>query len=71
MTVPPTSNNGIVTSRQLEWNFQCSYDTSYDITADEISMDATSIASDFAGTGRFNFDMRKVSNILILLNYRP
>ena len=61
MTVPPTSSNGIVTFRQLEWNFQCSYDTTYDLTADQMSMDATSIASDFAGTGRFNFDMRKVS----------
>ena len=63
MNVPPKSRDGIFTSRPLEWNFQCSYDSSYDLTADEISMDASAKTGDFSGTGQFDIDMRKVSYI--------
>jgi hypothetical protein len=58
MTIPSNLIDGsIFTSAPISWNFQCSYDTSIDITSDEISMDATSRTGDFSGTGEFDVEM--------------
>jgi len=66
MTIPPQLTDGtIFTSAPLSWNFKCSYDTSIDITSDEMSMDASSRTGDFSGVGRFDFDLRTVAKQLL------
>ena len=62
MTIPSRSiDGGIFTARPIEWNFQCSYDSSYDVTSDEITMDSSPYTGDFAANGRFDLELRKVS----------
>ena len=59
MTIPSKLIDGsIFTSAPISWNFQCSYDTSIDITSDEMSMDASSKTGDFSGVGQFDVEMR-------------
>ena len=62
MTIPSKLIDGsIFTSAPISWNFQCSYDTSIDITSDEMSMDASSKTGDFSGVGQFDVEMRTVT----------
>ena len=61
MTIPSNLiDNVIFTSAPLSWSFSCSYDTSYDITADEMTVDASSRTGQFSGSGQFDVSMRKV-----------
>ena len=63
MTIPSKLIDGsIFTSAPISWNFQCSYDTSIEITSDEMSVDATSRTGDFSGTGVFDVEMRTVTH---------
>lgn len=51
-------DEGIFKTLPLKWNFQCSYDSSYDITADNmISLDASSRTGKFEGFGEFGLSM--------------
>jgi len=52
-----TKEGGIFTTQPIDWTFQCSYDTSYDITADEMSMDASAKTGEFSGFGKFDLSM--------------
>ena len=62
MTIPSQLIDGtIFTSAPISWNFQCSYETSIDLTSDEISMDASSRTGDFSGVGQFDVEMRTVT----------
>ena len=62
MTIPSKLIDGsIFTSAPISWNFECSYDTSIDITSDEMSMDASFKTGDFSGTGVFDVELRKVT----------
>ena len=62
LTIPSNLIDGsIFTSAPISWNFQCSYDTSIDITSDEMSMDASSKTGDFSGVGQFDVEMRTVT----------
>ena len=61
MTIPSNLiDNVIFTSAPISWSFSCSYDTSYDITADEMTVDASSRTGQFSGSGQFDVSMRKV-----------
>ena len=55
-----TKEGGIFTTQPIDWTFQCSYDTSYDITAEEMSMDASAKTGEFSGFGKFDLSMRNV-----------
>ena len=64
MHIPSSSmEGGIYTTQPIDWTFQCSYDTSYDITADEMSMDASAKTGEFSGFGKFDLSMRNVYQI--------
>ena len=70
LTIPSiVIDGGIFTSAPISWNFQCSYDTSIDITSDEISMDATSKTGDFSGTGEFDVEMRTVTQNKMIVRF--
>ena len=61
MTIPPKpADTGIYKDRPLVWEFSCSYATSYDISHD-MTIDASTQQNDFAGTGEFDINLRKVS----------
>ena len=61
MTIPSNLiDNVIFTSAPISWSFSCSYDTRYDITADEMTVDASSRTGQFSGSGQFDVSMRKV-----------
>ena len=60
MTIPPRpADTGIFKDRSLFWEFSCSYATSYDISTD-MTIDASTQQNDFAGTGEFDINLRKV-----------
>ena len=62
MTVPSRLiDGGIFTARPIEWSFECSYESSYDIAADEITMDSSPNTGYFSANGRFDLELRKVS----------
>ena len=62
MTIPSQLiDDTIFTSAPISWNFQCVYDTSIEISSDEISMDASSRTGDFSGVGQFDVAMRTVT----------
>ena len=64
MTIPSRLiDGGIFTARPIEWNFECSYDSSYDVTGDEITMDASSNIGEFSATGKFDLELREVSKL--------
>ena len=59
MTVPGILDESgmIMTTQPIEWTFECSYVASYDIEADEMTMDVTARTGDFVGTGRFDISL--------------
>ena len=59
MTVPGILDESgmIMTTQPIEWTFECSYVSSYDIEADEMTMDATARTGDFVGTGQFDLSI--------------
>ena len=59
MTVPGILDESgmIMTTQPIEWTFQCSFDASYDIEADEMTMDAAARTGDFVGTGQFDLSL--------------
>ena len=60
MTINPIlADDGIYKDLPLYWGFSCSYGTTYDISND-MTVDASSQVNDFAGTGEFDIDLRKV-----------
>ena len=60
MTIPPRlADTGIYKHRPFSWEFSCSYATSYDISND-MTIDASAQQNDFAGTGVFDINLRKV-----------
>ena len=60
MTINPApADTGIYKDLPLYWGFSCSYATSYDISSD-MTVDASTQQNDFAGTGEFDIDLRKV-----------
>ena len=59
MTVPEILDESgiILTTQPIEWTFECSYVASYDIEADEMTMDVTARTGDFVGTGQFDISL--------------
>ena len=59
MTVPGILDESgmIMTTQPIEWTFECSFDASYDIEADEMTMDSTARTGDFVGTGQFDLSL--------------
>ena len=59
MTVPGIldASGMIMTTQPIEWTFQCSFDASYDIEADEMTMDAAARTGNFVGTGQFDLSL--------------
>jgi len=49
--------NTIFTSKPINWSFQCSFDKSYEITADEMSVDSSSLTDNFEGVGQFDLSL--------------
>ena len=65
MTIPSNLIDGLIfKSSPIKWSFACSYDTSYDITADEMTVDASAKTGEFSASGQFDVSMRKVYRIL-------
>ena len=61
LTIPSNLIDDVIfTSAPISWSFSCSYHTSYDITADEMTVDASSRTGEFSGSGKFDVSMRKV-----------
>ena len=61
MTIPARDIDGVFKARPLEWNFECTYNTWYAVTADEMLMDASANTGEFAATGEFDLQIRKVT----------
>ena len=61
MTIPARVIDGVFKARPLEWNFECTYNTWYALTADEMMMDASANTGEFAATGEFDLQIRKVT----------
>ena len=61
MTIPSNLIDGIIfKSSPIKWSFSCSYETSYDVTADEMTVDASAKTGEFSASGQFDVSMRKV-----------
>ena len=61
MTIPPQAADAMIfVDPPLDWQFSCSYATSYDVTND-MTVSQSSIQNDFEGMGRFDLSLRKVS----------
>ena len=67
MTIPARDIDGVFTARALKWNFECTYNTYYDVTADEMMMDASANTGEFAATGKFDLQLRKVTYSLLVI----
>ena len=62
MTIPSQLIDGtIFKSSPISWNFQCVYDTTIDISSDEMTMDASSRTGDFSGVGQFDVQIRTIT----------
>ena len=61
MTIPSNLIDDVIfTSAPISWSFSCSYDTSYDLTSVEMTVDASSRTGEFSGSGQLDVSMRKV-----------
>ena len=70
MTIPSNLiDNMVFKSSPIKWSFACSYDTSYDITADEMTMDASAKTGEFSANGQFDVSMRTVYQILQVYSF--
>ena len=59
MTVPGIMDTTgmILTTQPIEWTFGCNFESSYDIKADEMTMDSSARTGEFVDTGRFDLSL--------------